>query len=532
MTVLIVFSLFIPSLTAGVLFEDDFNDSTFTRSKFRFDGTDRGNYSIEDGFLDLNDNKKSDGFYFSCDIKESDEWDNYIIETELDISMGMAGLIIRNDGEKLYLIDFEPADKVLNLKMMDSEGVLSTVQEDVSCPTIEFSKKIECEIIINDSYIIITIDGNNVLRTSLPKSGPTIGKVGLFSWAEGAPQGIVKINSITIKELYCPILKVYSDEAFYISGESIKISYNIENPCPASNADLYLAVLLPSMKINFYSGEKGKWVDYPDAAISNFEIPRFDYLEEINFNTIPLPSANPAINSAGQYVFAAALSKPGTVDFIGGIPTFNIYYSGSDKREISLLQPDYSGQMSLEEAIKTRRTERTFSNTPLTFKQISQLAWAGQGITEEGENAFKRAAPSAGALYSIDVFYVIGDNCVEGMMAGIYKYIPNTHSFEFVRMGDWRIPIAEASLYQMFQADAPLNVVMTAEYARSTVKYGDRGVQYSHMEVGLISENILLQGVALGLKTCIIGAFYDDVIQDIMQVPEDYIPMIVLSLGY
>ncbi|MBU1627422.1 SagB/ThcOx family dehydrogenase [bacterium] len=527
-----LFLLITSPLIAVVIFEDDFTDPNYTKAQFRFDETDKGKYTIEDGYLEMNDNKKADGIYYTCDINLSTDWDNYILNTDLDIGMGEGGIIFRNDGTNLYFIEFVPSSKVIHFKMRDSEGVNNSIQDNISVSTLDFSKKIKLNLIVNESYLVLNIDDNNILRTSLPKSGPTTGKVGLFSWAENAPQSIVKFHNISVLELSCPIIEISSDKSFYITGDSISLSYNIENPCPSSKADLYFAVLLPTMKISFYNGNQKAWENFPVTASPNMEIPRFDHLEVSDYVDIPLPSTNPPINTAGSYTFAAALTKPGTVEFYSDIATCSVYYSGSDKKEIPLLQPDFTGSISVEEAIKTRRTIRTFSSTPLTFKQISQLAWAGLGITEEGTGAFKRAAPSAGALYPIDVFFVIGDNCVEGMMAGIYKYIPQNHTFEFIRGEDQRIPIAEACLYQMFQAEAPINIVMTAQYSRSTVKYGDRGVQYSHMEVGHIGQNLLLQGVAMGLNTCIIGAFYDDIMQDILQVPDDYIPMIVLSLGH
>jgi hypothetical protein len=61
-----------------------------------------------------------------------------------------------------------------------------------------------------------------------------------------------------------------------------------------------------------------------------------------------------------------------------------------DEKIINLPEPEMRGKMPVEEAIKERRSERTFTDTPLTLKQLSQILWAAQGITE-GE---KRAAPS------------------------------------------------------------------------------------------------------------------------------------------
>jgi len=62
-------------------------------------------------------------------------------------------------------------------------------------------------------------------------------------------------------------------------------------------------------------------------------------------------------------------------------------------KTIKLPPPIVKGKISLEEAIKKRRSERDFQDTALTLRQVSQILWAAEGITEE--RGFKRAAPSA-----------------------------------------------------------------------------------------------------------------------------------------
>jgi hypothetical protein len=55
---------------------------------------------------------------------------------------------------------------------------------------------------------------------------------------------------------------------------------------------------------------------------------------------------------------------------------------------------------SLEEAIATRRSIRELEPRALTEAQVGQLLWAAQGITDD---AGRRAAPSAGATYPLEV---------------------------------------------------------------------------------------------------------------------------------
>ena len=73
--------------------------------------------------------------------------------------------------------------------------------------------------------------------------------------------------------------------------------------------------------------------------------------------------------------------------------------------------------------------------------------------------------------------------------------------------------------------------VFTAVYERTTQRYGDRGIRYVHIEVGHAAENFVLQAVALGLGSVTIGAFHDDQIRDILNLPESEAPLYVIPVG-
>jgi len=92
--------------------------------------------------------------------------------------------------------------------------------------------------------------------------------------------------------------------------------------------------------------------------------------------------------------------------------------------------------------------------------------------------------------------------------------------------------LAKACLGQMFIADAPVSVVIAAEYERTTTKYGERGLRYVRIEVGHVGENICLQVVALGLGTVPIGAFWDEEVSRLLSLPKNYKPLYVLPVGY
>ncbi len=196
---------------------------------------------------------------------------------------------------------------------------------------------------------------------------------------------------------------------------------------------------------------------------------------------------------------------------------------------ISLPDPRLKGEMSLEEAILNRRSRRDFGDSALALAEVSQILWAAQGITDE---TGLRAAPSAGALYPLDLYLVVGERGVEELEEGVYHYLPQSHSLQLTLAGDVRQTLARLSVEQMFIAEAPLSLLITAEYERTTKKYGERGVRYVHMEAGHVGQNVYLQAEALGLGTVTVGAFQDEEISQALDLPSSYRPLYVMPIGH
>lgn len=193
---------------------------------------------------------------------------------------------------------------------------------------------------------------------------------------------------------------------------------------------------------------------------------------------------------------------------------------------ITLPEPLFKGKISTEEALKRRRSVREYQDKPLTLEEISQLLWAAQGIT--GEYGM-RTAPSAGALYPIELYIAAGR--VDGLAAGIYRYRPKGHELQKVAEGDKRGDLYQASLEQESLRDGAAAVVIAAVYGRTTRKYGGRGIMYVHMEVGGVAENIYLQAVSLGIGTVFLGAFDDEMVKKVVNMAEGEEPLAIMPFG-
>ncbi len=196
---------------------------------------------------------------------------------------------------------------------------------------------------------------------------------------------------------------------------------------------------------------------------------------------------------------------------------------------VKLPAPAYQGKMSVAEALKKRRTVRQFSNKTLDLAQVSQLLWGTGGISD---SRGLRTAPSAGATYPLEFYLVVGERGVTGLAPGLYHYHPDSHTLELALKGDLRTPVARASLHQMWMAEAPVMVVFAAAYRRCTARYGDRGIKYTHMEIGHAGQNLFLQAEALGLACGIVGAFEDRTLKEVLHLPKQHEPLLVMPVGY
>jgi SagB-type dehydrogenase family enzyme len=198
----------------------------------------------------------------------------------------------------------------------------------------------------------------------------------------------------------------------------------------------------------------------------------------------------------------------------------------SEAGEIALPKPRLEGEVAVERALAKRRSLREFAAGPLPLEAVSQLLWAAQGIThEEG----LRTAPSAGALYPLEVYLVAG--AVSGVRPGVYHYDPRRHRLLLASKGDARAAVAEAALDQDWVAEAPAIIVLAGVYARTTRKYGERAERYVHMEVGHAAQNVYLQATAQGLGTTMVGAYRDAELARVLALPRDVKPLALLPVG-
>lgn len=220
---------------------------------------------------------------------------------------------------------------------------------------------------------------------------------------------------------------------------------------------------------------------------------------------------------------------------------FLLYFSIPPKSEnpsravmsvVKLPNPDLRGQMSVEEAIMNRRSVREYTNQSLDLKDVSQLLWAAQGITDSEKNF--RAAPSSGRTYPLEVYLVVGKGGVNGLEEGLYHYNPQNNQLEKLLNGDKRFDLAKAANGQSWVSQAPVNIVITGDYQRTINKYGNNNLstRFVHLEAGHAGENIFLEATARGLVTVSLGSFDDKAVKTLLNLPVEENTLYIFPVGF
>jgi SagB-type dehydrogenase family enzyme len=194
--------------------------------------------------------------------------------------------------------------------------------------------------------------------------------------------------------------------------------------------------------------------------------------------------------------------------------------------QIIKLPPPEKSPFSLFEALKKQRSVRSYKKGGIKLSQLSLLLFACYG---GGATAATRTVPSAGAIYPLSIYVVCAKGGVEGLKEGVYFYEPGTHSLRMVKEKDVQFALSLCCYGQRWVREAPINIVICADYKRMERFYGKRAKRYVHMEVGHIGQNIHLCSTALGLGTVAIGAFLDTGVKKLLGIKES--PLYIMPVG-
>ena len=195
--------------------------------------------------------------------------------------------------------------------------------------------------------------------------------------------------------------------------------------------------------------------------------------------------------------------------------------------QVVLPKPAVTGSDSLEQLLAQRRSVRDYQGTAVELADIGQLLWAAQGITHAQGY---RTAPSAGALYPLELYVVAGN--VEGLADGVYHYNAAQHDLTRTIDIDLRDKLSQAAYSQDWIMHAAAIIVFTAIHERTTKKYGKRGKRYVYIEAGHAAQNLFLQAESLELASVVVGAFNDKAVIGMLQLRDNTAPILLMPIGH
>ena len=190
---------------------------------------------------------------------------------------------------------------------------------------------------------------------------------------------------------------------------------------------------------------------------------------------------------------------------------------------LDLVSPDdfTVGNLSVREVIRKRRSRRRFTDEPLSLEEISYLLWATQGVsgTFQLKNGIVtlRTVPSGGSLHPFETYLCV--NRVQGLEAGLYRYLPLEHKLLFLRAEeDLAARVAKAAAGQRFVMRAAVVFIWTAVPYRTEWRYGPASHKIIAMDAGHMCQNLYIAAESIGAGTCAVGAYFQDEVDAILGV--------------
>lgn len=189
-----------------------------------------------------------------------------------------------------------------------------------------------------------------------------------------------------------------------------------------------------------------------------------------------------------------------------------------ESANIKLPPPKIEGGMPLMQALRERKSSRSYSNKVLPEQLLSDLLWAAAGYNRPDEK--KRTVPSARNWQEIDVYAVLEK--------GTYRYDPATNTLIFVAKGDLR----GLAGTQEFVAAAPLNLVYVADTEKMKGSTPQNRDLYMGMDAGFISQNVYLFCASKGLATVVRAMLDREALASTLGLSEDQRVLYAQTVGY
>lgn len=172
----------------------------------------------------------------------------------------------------------------------------------------------------------------------------------------------------------------------------------------------------------------------------------------------------------------------------------------------------------LLDLIRNRRSYRRFSPKPLSPGQLATIL-ARVGLL----------VPLVPGGDGVEVRVVVVRD--QGLASGVYRLRPGEGSLELVRAGDFGRALYRAGLSQELLERAAAAVVFSLKEEALALALGRRGFRLGLLATGMLGEVVYLAAGEVGLKACGVGAFADDELSRLLELPQGTSPVYLVALG-
>jgi SagB-type dehydrogenase family enzyme len=192
-----------------------------------------------------------------------------------------------------------------------------------------------------------------------------------------------------------------------------------------------------------------------------------------------------------------------------------------DRERVDLVAPGQwtgIGKIDLETAMRNRKSRRNFKRGALSLEELSFLVWATQGIKQQIDRfTALRIVPSAGARHALETYLCVFN--VDGLEPGVYRYLPLEHQLLLEFQDDRAAEkLVEATLGQSFTARSAVTFVWTTIPRRMEWRYGLAAHKVIAVDAGHACQNLYLACEAVGAGTCAVGAYHQELIDQLLRV--------------
>lgn len=163
--------------------------------------------------------------------------------------------------------------------------------------------------------------------------------------------------------------------------------------------------------------------------------------------------------------------------------------TAQSQNTIKLTPPNKARGTTIMKAFDQRASQRQFKSEQISIADLSDLLWAANGINRATDG--KRTSASAQNAQDVEIYIANPE--------GIYYYNYKNNQLNLVASGDYRKDVA--SKQETF-AIAPIFVLLVSDISRFKSGTDEQRLNWGCIDVGIVSQNIMLFCASEGLATC------------------------------